>query len=133
MKARVFRVYKDNRHKVEYHYVNTAKFHDDVEAWYQCSIRTPMMDIRIFKDDDSLESSTICTYASPELLKRYTGFDIFDAEYTFFIEGVVLDIEFEWVQQEYPYLESPKYRDRIVADKIHFPKISKIEEVVLDW
>ena len=132
MKARVFRVYKNYRHQIEYSYVNTAKFRDDTEAWYKYTMRTPMMDIGIIRDDGSI-GSTFCAYATRELLKRYTGFDIFDSEYNFFMEGKVLDIEFEWIEIEYPYLESAAPRDRIVSHKIKFPSIKMIKNVYLEF
>ena len=131
MKARVFRVFKDKDHTISYIYVDVAKCHDDVESVDHRTVCVPMMGIRIFKDDHTLEEEIINTYATPEVLKQYTDFDMFDKDYTYSIEGRVYDIEFEWVEKEYPYIKCYDQRDYIIADTIKFPNIKSITEVFI--
>lgn len=122
-----------------------------------------MMEIRVFKDDNTLESETILTIASPEVVNIYTGFDIFwgDYDYTYMFENRLPDdivIEFEWVEDEYPYWDIKDHwnsqsininknptmakwlkryetrpllnNDYVILNKIRFPKISKISRGV---
>ena len=161
MKARIFRVFKDTEHKIRYTHVSPPKCHDDVESVDHRTHIIPMMDIRLFNDDGSLDKNNICTYASPDVIKAYTGFDMFDADYMFSIENRntgVIEIEFEWVEEVYPYLNiydscdsliannrghssvkwyewhdssssrSPR-SDFILSNKVKLPKISKIEDI----
>ena len=132
MKARVFKVIKNNDYRIKYTYVDAAKYHDDVEACHHCYFNTPMMEIRIFRDNDSLEEETMIVFASPEIIKEFTGFDMFDAYYSFSIDRRVIDIDFEWVEGNYPYLKTDDRRDKILTDKYRYPKINKIEEADLN-
>ena len=54
IKARIFRVFKDNRHKVDYTFVSPAKYHDDVESVSSDEFITPMMEIRLLKEDNKI-------------------------------------------------------------------------------
>ena len=159
MKARVFKVFKDNKHQISYTHVSPPKCHDDVKSVDQRTCFTPMMEMCVFNDDDSLDKESICTFASPEVIKAYSGFDMFNAAYMFSIEHRdlgVIDIEFEWVEGVYPYLSiydswdslevngvhspvrwyewndsniRPFREDYVLSDRIRFPKISKIKDI----
>ena len=157
MRARVFRIFKDNKHTIPYTYVSPAKCHDDVKSVSNGKLTTPMMEIRLHKDDNTLEDSPICVWASPEVVKKYTGFEIFNQDYDYSFDGKVLDIEFEWIEGVYPYgvfydsNESlvinakhspikwyeryntndrrPTREDYVLSDKVRFPKINMIKEV----
>ena len=161
MKARVFKVFKDFEHRIRYTHISPPKYHDDVESVDQRTHLTPMMEICLFNDDESIDKESICTFASPEVIKAYTGFDMFDAAYLFSIEhrdSGVIDIEFEWVEEVYPYLHiydnweslvvnnmhspvkwydwndstsKPLRSDYVLSNKVRFPKISKIKDVPL--
>ena len=115
------------------------------------------MEIRLHKDNNTLGEEAFCVWASPDVVKEYTGFDIFNQEYAYAFEGKVLDIEFEWVEGVYPYGElydsseslvineehspiewfewcntndrRPIRRDYVLSDKVRFPKIKMIKDV----
>ncbi len=134
MKARIFRVFKDVKHTINYVYVDVPKCHDDVESVNHGTICTPMMEIRVFREDGSLCEECMCTYATPEIIKAYTGFDLFNADYSFSIydRGLgVIDIEFEWETCNYPYIDIYHHKDRVLTDKIQVPVINKIENIPL--
>ena len=161
IKARIFRVFKDNRHKVDYTFVSPAKYHDDVESVSNDEFITPMMEIRLLKEDNTFEKNSISVWASPDVVRAYTGFEIFNQDYNYSFEGRILDIEFEWIEGVYPYSKLydsseslainvehspiewyerydsktrlPYHRDYILSDKIRYPKISKIMEASLNW
>lgn len=162
MKARVFRIFKDDLYKIGYTYVSPAKCHDDVQSVWNGEMPTPMMEIRMHREDDGLEDETLCVWTSPEVVKKYTGFNIFNQDYRYSFEGRVLDIEFEWIEGVYPYgklydsAESlvvnvahspidwfernnpnnryPSRRDYVVSTKERYPRIDKIEEFsLMDW
>ena len=133
MKARVFRVFKNSDYRIKGTYVDAAKFHDDVVSYDHFYYNTPMMEIRIFRSDETLEEEKLDVFASPEVIKKYTGFDMFNSLYSYSIYGRVIDIEFEWVEAKYPYLKVNDRRDENLTDKYKFPKIAKIEEAVLDF
>lgn len=157
MRARVFRIFKDNKHTIPYTIVSPAKYHDDVESVSNGKLITPMMEIRLHKDNNTLCEEALCVWASPAVVKKYTGFDIFNQEYKYAFEGKVLDIEFEWVEGVYPYGELydsseslvinvehspikwfewrntndrlPIRRDYVLSDKVRYPKIKMIKDV----
>ena len=161
MKARVFKIFKDDKHTIPYTYVSPAKCHDDVESVSNGKLKTPMMEIRLCKEDNTIERDSICVWASPDVVKKYTGFEIFNQDYNYSFDGKVLDIEFEWVDGVYPYgvfydsreslvinevhSHSPiewyeRYgsnnrcsprSDYVLSDKVRFPKINMINEVYL--
>lgn len=131
MKARVFKVIKNTDYRIKYTYVDAAKCHDDVESCHHSYVCTPMMEIRLFKDNDTLENERMMVFASPEVIKEFTGFDLFNASYSYTIDCRVIDIEFEWVEDKYPYLKADDRRDKILTDKYKYPKINKIKEA--DW
>ena len=81
MRARVFRIFKDNKHTIPYTYISPAKCHDDVESVSNGKLTTPMMEIKLYKDDNTIEENPICVWASPDIVKNYTGFDIFNQDY----------------------------------------------------
>lgn len=124
MKARVFKIFKDYEHQIRYTHVSPSKCHDDVESICQLTYFAPMMKIRLFNNDGSLGEGSICTFASPEVIKAYSGFDMFDAAYMFSIEHRdlgVIDIEFEWVEDLYPYLNIYDSSDSLVVNRVHTP------------
>lgn len=131
MKARVFKVIKNNDYKIKSTYVDAKKFHDDVESCHHSYVCTPMMEIRLFSDNDMLENERLIVFASPEVIKEFTGFDMFNASYSYVIDDRAIDIEFEWIEANYPYLKPDDRRDKILTDKYRYPKIHKIEEI--DW
>lgn len=135
MKARILRVFKDSNHSIVYTYVNTEKNRDDVEDRTKYRIYTPMMEIRFFKNNKSLEDESLYVFATPEIIKWYTTFDMFyidDYFYSIKRSGWCLDIEFEWGDIMYPYIEEPfDNRDYIIKPVVKFPIISKITPK--DW
>ena len=150
MKAEVIRVFLDFKHKIEYTYVDVAKYNDDCETRVHKTLFTPMMEIKILKDDNT-NSETICVFASPSIVKEYTGFEIFFQNYTYSFNNRLeyIEIEFEWINEVYPYaiiydffkssnipvkwydynhkdIEIPKFTDYILSKKIKLPKIKNI-------
>lgn len=133
MKARVFKIIRTNNYRIKYTYVDAAKFHDDIESCQHHYFHTPMMEIRLFKDNDTLEQEKLIVFASPEVIRKFTGFDMFDANYFYTIDGRVIDIDFDWVEEKYPYLKTFDRRDKIITKRYKFPRITKIEEADLDF
>lgn len=138
MKARIFRIFNDKKSDLQYTYVNTAKFRDDVEAIYHYNIKVPMMEVRIYNEDKRLGERTIM-FASPEIVKTYTQIDFFNIVkssvglYEFNIRtsalGYSWEIDFEMVKGEYPYLNyltKCGYRDELLAPIVDYPKILKM-------
>jgi len=132
MKARVFKILKNNDFRIKCTYVDAAKFHDDIESCHHFYFLTPMMEIRLFKDNDTLEKDKLIVFASPEVIKEFTGFDMFNVDYLYTIDGHVIDIEFEWADEKNPYLKADHRKDRIITDRYKFPRIIKIEKADLD-
>lgn len=124
---------------ISYDYHNVKKNHDDVHAVTKHNFYTPMMEIRLWKEkwnqitESKLEFSSQKVFATPEIIKEYTGFDLFEAPYYYFFEGKVLDIEFEWEEKEYPYIRTYHYKDYIETSIYKIPKILKMEEPQFDW
>jgi len=124
MKARVFKIFKDNKHHISYTHVSPPKCHDDVKSVDHRIYYTPMMEICLFNGDGSLDKESVCTFASPEVIKAFSGFDMFNAAYMFSIEHRdlgVIDIEFDWVEGVYPYLKVYDSCDSLVVNEVHSP------------
>jgi hypothetical protein len=139
MKATVFSVFKVKSRKISYQYHNVEKNNDDVHAVTKHIFYTPMMEIKFWKEkfnpltESPLEFDSHKVFATPEVIEKYTGFDLFEAPYYYYFDGRVLDIEFEWEEKEYPYIRTYHYKDYIRTDKYKLPIISKIEEPKFDW
>ncbi len=127
MKARVFRIFRDINHKIKYTYVDVAKFHDDIKSVSHHIYYTPMMEIKLWKDEDTLEAEGMIVLATPEIVKEYTGFDMFNVDYSYSIHGKAIDIDFEWIECDYPYIKLWDTRDFITGCKVKIPQISRIK------
>lgn len=139
MKARILKIFTNNKYRIRYTYVDTAKWRDDVDAYSHKSILIPMMTIRILNDDGSMEDE-IDVFASPEIVLAYTKIDYFkilkelgsNDSYEFSIKISMflysLWIDFEMKKGEYPYLnaivEEPDDRDKLIAPIVEYPQIS---------
>ena len=121
IKARIFRVFKDNRHNVDYTFVSPAKYHDDVESVSNDEFITPMMEIRLLKEDNTFEKNSISVWASPDVVRAYTGFEIFNQDYNYSFEGRILDIEFEWIEGVYPYSKLYDSSESLAINVEHSP------------
>ncbi len=128
MKARVCKVFKNSRYQIDYIYVNTAKCRDDVEAWDKGSFRPPMMEVTIFKENEDIIEGKFEVFASPELIKEYTGFNMFYSNYDFEISSRYYIIECEWVEGEYPYLYLYDSKDYTKTERYKYLKIFSIKD-----
>ena len=139
MRATVVSVFRSKSYIIDYWYHNTKKFSDDVESIERGSTYIPMMEIKVWKEkldsinDKWIEPGGIITFATPEIIKKYTGFDLFEAQCFYKFEGRAFEIEFEWDESEYPYLRKYHSRDYITTNKIKLPIIHKIEDIKYDW
>lgn len=139
MKATVISVFKSKEYMVHYWYHNTKKCNGDSEATYFGDAIVPMMEIRLWKEklnsinDRRVEVNSQIVFATPEIVKRYTGFDLFESLGYYKFEGKALEIEFEWVEQQYPYLRIYHPRDYISTEKYRMLNVSKIEDIKYDW
>ncbi len=139
MKATVISVFKSRKYTVHYWYHNTKKCSDDIEDISSGDTVVPMMEIRLWKgklssiNDRKIEVNSQIVFATPEIIKRYTGFDLFESSGFYKFEGKVLEIEFEWVEQQYPYLRVYNPRDYISTENHRMLNISKIEDIKYDW
>ena len=59
MKARVFKIFKDNKHHISYTHVSPPKCHDDVKSVDHRIYYTPMMEICLFNGDGSLDKESV--------------------------------------------------------------------------
>lgn len=130
MKAIVIEIH--NMKSFVYTYLDVAKCHDDCEAVHHCRFNPPIMVLKIMKEDGTIDRNTIEICATPEIVKSYTGFDLFnDLETNVryrFSEGVKMFhcymIEFELKQMRYPHTSSLHLwdrRDRIIAPMVEYP------------
>jgi hypothetical protein len=137
MKARVFRVFKDYNHILVYRIDFPARSHDDTESWEFYKRIVPVMEMRLFNDNDTLEKEILCVLATPEVIKYYSGYDFFNKGILFSFDGNAVDIEFEWVEIEYPYIKKDEfmYSDdmKYAIPKVKFPKISSISHAPLGY
>lgn len=148
MKARIFKIFANNDYRIDYTYVDTDKWRDDIDSYSNNSSIVPMMTIRIYDDDGKLGEETNL-FASPEIVKTYTHIDFFKilrdngypSSYEFMVEtmhfGYTWEIEFEIKKGRYPYLESligtPEYRDRLIAPVVEYPKIIRLYKDEFHW
>lgn len=145
MKARIFRIFNDKNSHLRYSYVNTAKFKDDIEAVYHNVIHVPMMEVRVYNEDNSLGEKTVM-YASPDIVENYTQINFFQLlrntieSYEFNIRtsalGYSWEIEFEMVRGEYPYLDllvECDSCDELLPPIVDFPKIIRIYKCEHQW
>ena len=135
MKATVISVFKSKEYKIPYGYVSAKRFHDDFESVSGGEFVTPMMEIRLWKEklhsinDRWVRVDSVITFATPEVINKYTGLDLFEVNSYWCFRERYLDIEFEWVEQEYPYLKRYSYRDSVWTDPIRMAKITSIGEL----
>lgn len=117
----------NNLKSLQYKYYDVAKFRDDCDAIHNNSFNPPIMVLNVMNDDGSIDRNPFEVYATPEIAKSYTGFDLFnDLETNVrykFIRGVRVFhcymIEFELKRMEYPHTSSFKLSDR--RDSIKAP------------
>lgn len=133
MKATIVSVFKNKKYMMHYWYHNTKKCNDDFESIEHGDIYIPMMEIHLWENDKKVRVDSVITFATPEIIERYTGEDLFYAQYFYSFEGRALVIEFEWEDAEYPYLKTYHSRDYTSTEKYRIPKITKIEDVLYDW
>lgn len=138
MKARIFSIFRSKKYNLEYWYHDTKKYHDDVEDISKNIFYTPMMEIRLIKKcsnslmGEYLDTCERIVFASPEVIKKYTGFEIFNEKYFYSFNGRTLDIDFEWEEGMYPYI-SCGFRDYITTEKYEFPLIKEITKTPNPW
>jgi len=139
MKATVISVFKSKKYIMHYWYHNAKKFNDDHESIEPGDTYIPMMEMHLWKDkldsinDKWVRIDSVITFATPELVKQYTGEDLFYTQRFWHFEGRALDIEFEWEDMEYPYLKKYHSRDFVSTNKHKIVKITKIEDTLYDW
>ncbi len=139
MKATVVSVFKNKKYMMHYWYHNTKKCQDDVESVEHHDACIPMMEMHLWRDrldsinDRWVRVDSITTFATPEIIKRYTGEDLFYSQHFYSFEGRAIVIEFEWEYMEYPYLKTYHSRDYTSTGKHMIPKIINIEDTIYDW
>lgn len=139
MKATVISVLKSKKYTVHYYYHNTKKCNDDCEDISVGDAIVPMMEIRLWKDnfnplkEKGIKTETQIVFATPQIIEKYTGFNLFDFNGFYCFEGVHLDIEFEWIEEQYPYLKTYHPRDYIDTEIFKYPRIKSIGDINYVW
>ena len=139
MKATVVSVFRNKDYVIQYWYHNVKKCNDDVEDISAGNAFVPMMEIKLWKDkletinDKWVEVGSQIVFAPPKVVKKYTGLDMFEAQLFYRFYGRALNIEFEWVEESYPYLRVYHPRDYITTEKYRFPRVTFIEDTRYDW
>ena len=134
MKATVISVFKNKKYIVHYHYHHHA-CGKDPEVIESGEYLAPMMEIKLWKEkqksisDRKVETQGLIVFATPEIIKAYTGEDIFKSRGLWNYDCKYLDIEFEWGERQYPYIPTYHPRDYISTEEFKFPRIISIGEL----
>lgn len=120
---------------VHYHYFDTKKFRGGVESITPGDFVAPMMEVKLWKEklrsisDKKVETQGQILFATPEIIKAYTGEDLFREKGFWQFDNKYMDIEFEWEEKEYPYIPVYNPRDYISTEVFKMVKVIKIGEV----
>ena len=136
MKAIVKRVYKDKNHTIDYTILRPAISHDDTDSYFHCVFYTPMMDI-IMLSDTGLWKEKMTVFATPEIIEKFTGYNLFFQDWFFSFEKIqkcdfpeypYFEIEFEWEEINYPFIKiRSDYYEEVLVDVCRMPKIISID------
>lgn len=139
MKATVVSVFKSKKYMIHYWYFNTKKFNDDNAAVEPRDIYVPMMEVHLWKEkldsinDKWVRVDSVITFATPAIVSKYTGEDLFFMQGFWSFENRALNIEFEWEDKEYPYIKTYHPKDYTSTNKHRMMNIIKIEDTLFDW